>query len=287
MPLENFEILSWVFNQTTIPQVISAQRNGRMLEVEGYGQYRVEWHLAGDLKTLKCMYNVSKGANSKSPCIYCMSGAKVLDRRNWKKSPNRHLIDPNSRPVLDIPLSRVHICTMHGLCRIIEKILFLYICFAWTMRPATARIKAIASLKKVLSDIGMHGGNVKIEQDEKRSKDGRDMPKKLSIGGVKARRLLSVLHNTDHSQHRQTRTSLAQRYNRWKCIHNAVVDHADNGEARSRKANVWKSLDVVFHYCDLKEWKKDDEQTFQNALDDFKKSMVGAWTDQHITHYMV
>ena len=52
------------------------------------------------------------------------------------------------------------------------------------------------------------------------------------------------------------------RYNRWQCIHNAVVDHAHNGQARSRKDEVWKSLDIVFKFCDKKVWTPQEHQHF-------------------------
>ena len=37
--------------------------------VQGKGDFQVDWHLIGDLKRLKCMYNISKGNNSKTPCL--------------------------------------------------------------------------------------------------------------------------------------------------------------------------------------------------------------------------
>ena len=52
---ENFDILHWVFHMTPIVEIISEQKNGKRLEVQGMGEYEVEWHLAGDFKTLKCM----------------------------------------------------------------------------------------------------------------------------------------------------------------------------------------------------------------------------------------
>ena len=73
---EDFKVLQWVFNNTSIPSIIDAQEKGELLHVEGFGDYKVEWHMAGDLKTLKCMYNISKGPIAKSPCLYCMSSAK-------------------------------------------------------------------------------------------------------------------------------------------------------------------------------------------------------------------
>ena len=37
---EDFGILYWVFHQTTIPSLISAQRNGRVLHVDDFGDFR-------------------------------------------------------------------------------------------------------------------------------------------------------------------------------------------------------------------------------------------------------
>ena len=79
---EDFTVLNWVFHHTTIPEIINAQQSGEEIDVEGFGSYRAEWHMGGDLKTLKCMYNVSKGANAKSPCLYCMGPAKECNSTN-------------------------------------------------------------------------------------------------------------------------------------------------------------------------------------------------------------
>ena len=82
--------------------------------------------MAGDLKTLKCMYNISKGGNSKSPCLYCKQLAYVLDFKWWRKAPNRDKEDPNFNAVLDIPLCNVHFAhCMH--CVELLRNLFFYI----------------------------------------------------------------------------------------------------------------------------------------------------------------
>lgn len=71
---EDHETLYWVFHHTSIPMLIQQQMEGRRkLCVSNRGEFEVEWHLSGDLKTLKCLYNGSRGANAKSPCLYCMS----------------------------------------------------------------------------------------------------------------------------------------------------------------------------------------------------------------------
>ena len=46
-------------------------------------------------------------------------------------------------------------------------------------------------IEDILSDMGLHGGQVKIVADTKRSIASHQVPIKPSLGGVKARRFLS------------------------------------------------------------------------------------------------
>ena len=46
------------------------------------------------------------------------------------------------------------------------------------------------AIEGVLSNIVSHGGNVKIEEDPKLSQGCYSVPRKASIGGVKAKRFL-------------------------------------------------------------------------------------------------
>ena len=62
--------------------IINAQEVGTLLQVEGFGDYKVQWHMAGDLKTLKCMYNISKEPIAKS-CLYCMKSARDCQPSAW------------------------------------------------------------------------------------------------------------------------------------------------------------------------------------------------------------
>ena len=70
MDKEDFEVLNCVFHHTIIPSMISEQQNERTLHVFNIDTFTVEWHMSGELKNLKCMDNISKGAASKSPCLY-------------------------------------------------------------------------------------------------------------------------------------------------------------------------------------------------------------------------
>ena len=76
MDSKDFKVLHWVFHKTSIPTIIGAQEEGVVLQVEGFGEYKVQWHMVGDLKTLKCMYNIFRGPTNKSPCLYCMCSVK-------------------------------------------------------------------------------------------------------------------------------------------------------------------------------------------------------------------
>ena len=95
------------------------------------------------------MFGISQGAMAKYPCLYCMAERGVSKggkEREWKyvnansnrrQAPNRDApgVDPNWDPILAIPLIRVHICVLHALVRIIEKLVYMYIKFAWIMKP--------------------------------------------------------------------------------------------------------------------------------------------------------
>ena len=90
---EGHAILKAFFNLIEIPDVIRRQSNGEILHVDGYGDFTMEWHLAGDLKTLKCMYCVSNAANAKFPCLYCMHG-------RTKESSGRNVWDNGTTMLL-------------------------------------------------------------------------------------------------------------------------------------------------------------------------------------------
>ena len=135
--------------------------------------------------------------------------------------------------------------------------------------------------------MGLHGGDVHITKDLKKSTNGKEVPIKPSIGGVKARRFLSHPQNTTRKQGRQSQYVSRIKYNVWRQVHNAVKDHQGDGMARDVKAEVWKSLDKLFVYFDKVSWNKKDQQAFEEEVKNFGKAMKEAWTTCEITHYMV
>ena len=109
------------------------------------------------------------------------------------------------------------------------------------MKPKQESEKGIKALEKVLSDIGLHGGQVIIEEDKKRSTTNSKQPTKPSIGGVKAKRFLSYF-GKNHKN--------SMFYDKWKALHNAVKDRAGGGVIQSRKAEVWILLSKIFEFME-------------------------------------
>ena len=79
----------------------------------------------------------------------------------------------------------------------------------------------------------------------------------------------------------------AIKWNQWKVLHNAIKDHGDEGHARNKKVEVWEALDKVFLYCEESKWTSVELEDYKSILNIFKKSMIDAWTNRHITNYIV
>lgn len=185
--------------------------------------------------------------------------------------------DANWHPVLPIPLQNVHICTLHAEVRIIEKIIYLHILFAWNTKPESSSKQAISRLEDVLSKAGLHKGHVKIKKDDKLSGKSGNIPCKPSIGGSKARRFLSNY---------STKQSKIQ-YSVWKEIITATQDFEERGSTRLMKAEVWKKLDSMVKYLRKDTFSNADIQMIQRTTSEFVDAVQGAWGADHITHYMV
>ena len=64
--------MSGVFSQTKILARIKTQGACQLLEVPIRGSFKVEWHLAVDMKIKRCLYGLRMGANNLHSCIYCL-----------------------------------------------------------------------------------------------------------------------------------------------------------------------------------------------------------------------
>ena len=120
---------------------------------------------------------------------------------------------------------------MHVLCRTIKRLIHLYIQFVWKEKNTSAHKENIRNIEQVFSNIGLHGGKVKILANTKRSMETHKIPSKPSIRGLKVRRLSSFNGNLGRFNSKQGST---MKYGKWKALHNAIKDHADEGCACTR-----------------------------------------------------
>jgi hypothetical protein len=184
--------------------------------VDGVGEFQVEWHLSADMKTIKCMYGLGHGANAPNSCIYCMQqrtkpqhgtnqsaaqASRARVKHTWKgglfaASVSAKPVDMRDhsrwKPILPIPLTRVHICTLHAQVRMCEKMVHHHFMFVWNMHNEVQKAIAIQQMEKSLSTVGAHGRNVEITQDPQCFRESNSIPKKPSFNGVVASRLFQA-----------------------------------------------------------------------------------------------
>ena len=312
---ETHATLDWYLHQTSIPSTIENQSQGQTLHVTGVGSFEAEWHLAGDLKTLKCMFGCKLGATTRFPCIYCLhsrvepvdvkkesKGRKRTGRptrggdetpqnhdqaaTEWyqgilscdrRSPPNRDINDSEWAPILAIPLTRVHICTLHARLRILDKLLKLHINYAWNMEPVNRRESSIRDLEAVLSGIGLHGGMVTLYKDPRISGQTQNNPGKVCMGGPKARHLLSN-HSNSTSQ---------TEWEAWKKICDVTTYRGNDSSTGLKRAKVWQKVDGMVALLEKPKLNKKEVQELKVSIETFTRCMVDAWGETHITHYMV
>lgn len=316
LPHEDQETLRWYFNRTGIQEVVQRQTSGELLHVPGIGAFQVEWHLGGDLKTLKCMLGTKMGANTMFPCIYCCHpkmpnealgrGKKGMMAKGRKSQvgkssgntqkgkathvwfngimscdqsmpPRRDQEDNTWNPILSIPLSQVHVCTLHARLRILDKLLRLHVNYAWNMEPETRRDECIRGLEAALSSIGLHDGAVTLSKDRKNPNTTQDNPNKICMGGAKARRLLS--NHTDALSHTN--------FEVWKKVCDATTYRGNEASLGIKRARVWESCDAMIDLLERPTLTESDIELFKASVHQFTDLMVDAWGETHITHYMV
>ena len=133
----------------------------------------------------------------------------------------------------------------------------------------------------MFSKIGLHEGNVKIEEDPKLSQDCYRVPRKASIGGVKAKSFLRLSIKDTNSKEN------SNLFKKCKVIHRVVKDNASGGAIQNHTANLWKSLNRIFNYVEKHSWDASKITSFQEALLHWKKAYLAGWGRKDITHYMV
>jgi hypothetical protein len=83
----------------------------------------------------------------------------------------------------------MHFCTLHALVRVIEKNLHLHFMFIWNISNPHSPEQAIERMEKSLSVVEVHGGNVSIIKDQKRSGANNSVVTKPSLNGATAMKL--------------------------------------------------------------------------------------------------
>lgn len=307
LPHESHDTLRWYFERAGIKHIISLQVHGQKLQVSGIGNFDVEWHLGGDLKTLKCMLGCKGGANTLFPCIFCChsktpskgkgkisKASKTVSQlqpqkgkasKEWKdgilscdqsRPPSRDEEDPEWNPILDIPLCQVHVCTLHARLRILDKLLMLHVNYAYNMEPAERRDDSIRALEEILSSIGLHAGAVVLTKNKK-SNPTQDNPNKICMGGSKARHLL-----TNHSGS-NSRTE----FEIWKKVCDVTTYRGNDYRIGIKRASVWETCDQMVDLLERPHLSENDIESLKHAICKFTGEMVEAWGETHITHYMV
>ena len=309
VPKETNEVLAWVFDR--IPwttDIIKAQIQGKKLEVEGLGAFTVDWHLGGDLKTIKCVLGCEQGTNTINPCPFCMrmvrhkktKGSKTStpqnqgdddtlngDTHNWiggvmsanmLAEPNRHLIDRNWRPIIPFELKNVHFCTLHAFMRIFDRLLKCHIDYAFTMQGKERQHAALQKVEDLLNSIDCHGGNVRIVTDKKASGLSYEIAQKVSMSGGKAKHFLERPEKTKNS---------AKPWELWKDLCNyTTFDCTEPGLVITRE-KVWSSFNKMVKLMNKAKTTSEERNCFKEVLREFTKAMVHAWGETNITHYMV
>lgn len=300
VPRETHEILSWVFSQTKIPALVKAQGEGQLLEVPGIGSFAVEWHLAADLKTIKCMYGLKMGANGQS-CVYCnqdrvkpvvgttiQASAAMNSRKcSWhdglfsKKISAKPLTRKSTsgrwKPILDIPMDRVHFCTLHAFNRIIEKIVHLHFIHIWTIRDAALQKVAVDEMQKIVSLTGAHGGNVVIFKSEELSGKCNNVPNKPSFSGAHALKLFA-----------NNPTNVGHPRKLYVDVVNAEKNYINNGQSKRDRLELWQSLDSLRSY--FNQLRLTDEQSvkdFKTKIAAWGRLYIRCFGEHHVTHYVV
>lgn len=291
-------MLKWAFEKTRFSELIAAQMAGQQLVVEGVGSFNVEWHLAADMKTIKCMYGLQHGPTCKMTCIYCeqihevskscSSAAAAREFRlqgkgNWQgglfasripPKPVNIETHPRWKPILPIPLSHTHICTLHAQVRIIEKILHLHFMFIWNMEDPRRRAEAMDSIEKTLSAIGVEGGNCQLKQDKKRSGKNANVVMKPSLSGKVAARLF--------------RPSTWSTYDKvWKEVCMSEFNNLEGGQGRQNRWRVWEALEDLQPYLTGLVLTQGQRDSCRAKMDAFGKAFLAAFGETHVTHYIV
>jgi hypothetical protein len=306
-----------VFSKTKIPELIKAQSDAHLLDVPGIGSFHVEWHLAADMKTLKCMYGLKMGANSLHSCIFCnqervksvvgtiaQASASMTSRKcTWsnglfsKQISAEPILDVDFqgrwKPILAIPLDRVHVCTLHALNRMVEKIMHLHFMHIWTIRDEALKKQVVDEMQRVVSFTCAHGGNVIIFKDDDLSSKSNSVPNKPSFSGAHSLKLFQSIDkikgaNTGNPLNNANSLNNANPRKLYVDIVNAEKNLLRNGQAKKERLDQWIALDALRPYFSgLRLTDVQSANDFKTKAETWGRAYVKCFGEHHVTHYMV
>jgi len=179
------------------------------------------------------------------------------------------------KPILPIPMDRVHLCTLHAFNRIIEKIIHLYFQFIWTLRDKNMQRSAIEDMQRVLSSTGAHGGNVRIFKNNNLSGQHSNVPSKPSFNECHAAKLF------------KPSTLLGGSTKLYVDVVPAEKSFMSGGATKRAKLDVWIGLEKLKPYLEELTLQDDKKAKFKGLVKAWGQQFIRAFGEQYVTHYIV
>lgn len=204
-----------------------------------------------------------EGLHSKSVLDKLLTGATTLSRWN---------------PIYPIPFDQVHICTLHELNRIVEKIVQLHFIHIWMTRDEALKKVATKEMEKIISQTSAHWGNVIIFKDKELSRKSNNVPNKPSFSCAHALKLFKEDPDstTVPSKKRYLDVVIAKRNN------------LRRGQAKREKIEMWQALDALRPYfTGLQLTKYQSVEDFKVKVDAWGHLYLKCFGEYQVIHYMV
>jgi len=147
--------------------------------------------------------------------------------------------------------------------------------FVWTISNVHLQRAAIEDLQKLLSAIGMHGGDVEIFEDKDLSGKSNSVPRKPSLSGSHAQKLFkpSTIQGGSNTVYKEV--VLAKR------------NYLENGVARHGRLQVWIALEKLIPYFTGLILSMEQRNSFKGLVENFGSLYVKHFGEHHVTHYIV
>ena len=190
---ESHTILSWVFKQNKFPKSIVAQESGQLLKVLRVGDLKIQWHISANMKSMKCLYGQSHGAQAKLVCMFYLQestkniigiGNKLrqfLQRKTmvekvacfqqtwlWSQSHINHVFHIGNQSLQSQSTVSTCACYITVTCiqHIVERLYIFISNSFWMLQNKELQQKVVDDMQRVISPIGAHGGNVELHKNK-------------------------------------------------------------------------------------------------------------------------